>query len=190
MNDEDRKLVEQAQKGDHWAFERLIKKYDKKVLTLAYQLVGNTQDAEDVYQEAFMRAYHKIDRFRFQSDFYTWLYRIVVNCAITYRKKRSRHFHRSIDEAAEREGHWQWTPKDTRPEPDTKVLHAELREKIEGTLNTLSLMQRTVFVLRFFQDFKIKDIASIIGCSEGTVKNYLFRGTQKMKKNLASYVNA
>ena len=93
MNKEVRALVQRAQEGDAEAFERLVHQYDRRVLTLAYQLVGNTQDAEDVYQEAFMRAYDKIGKFRFESDFYTWLYRIVVNCAISYRKKRNRQLH-------------------------------------------------------------------------------------------------
>jgi RNA polymerase sigma-70 factor (ECF subfamily) len=190
MNEEERKLIEQAQAGNRWAFERIVSQYERKVLSLAYQLVGNTQDAEDIYQEAFMRVYRNIGKFRFQSDFYTWLYRIVVNCAISYRKKRTRHLHRSIDEAAEKESRWHWTPTDDKPGPDRLVMNAEITEKIDATLHSLSLMQRTVFVLRFFQDFKIKEIASIIGCSEGTVKNYLFRGTQKMRKNLSAYVKA
>lgn len=190
MNEEERTLVREAQDGNARAFEKLVHRYDRRVLSLAYQLVGNTQDAEDVYQEAFMRAYDKIGRFRFESDFYTWLYRIVVNCAISYRKKRNRQLHRSIEEASERNGTAQWMPVDDKPEPDRLILDNEIREQVEAILDTLSLMQRTVFVLRFLQDFKIKDIAQIIDCSEGTVKNYLFRGTQKMKKSLKAYANA
>ena len=190
MNKEVRALVQRAQEGNAEAFERLVHQYDRRVLTLAYQLVGNTQDAEDVYQEAFMRAYDKIGKFRFESDFYTWLYRIVVNCAISYRKKRNRQLHRSIDAPAPNDDVVKWMPVDENPEPDKLILDREIREKIEATLESLSLMQRTVFVLRFFQDFKIKDIAQIIDCSEGTVKNYLFRGTQKMKKSLRAFANA
>ena len=188
MDGEERKLVHQAQEGNLLAFERLVQKYDKRVLALAFQLVGNTEDAEDVYQEVFMRVYHNLHRFRFESDFFTWLYRIVVNCAISYRKKRHRQQHRSIDEADQKDGGWQWIPADIGPEPDVLVINVELREKVEATLDTLSLMQRTVFILRFFQDFKIKEIAEIIGCSEGTVKNYIFRSTQKVRKNLSSYL--
>lgn len=188
MTNEERNLVHQAQQGDHRAFETLVQRYDQRVIALAYQLVGNRHDAEDIYQEVFMRVFHNITKFRFQSDFYTWLYRIVVNTAISYRKKRTRHSHQSIDAASESE-HWHWTPEADTPDPDAQVMNAELKGKIDDTLDNLSLMQRTVFVLRFFQDFKIKDIASIIGCTEGTVKNYLFRGTRKMRKSLAAYVN-
>ena len=188
MSDEERDLVLQAQEGNRWAFEKLVHKYDKRVLALAFQLVGNKQDAEDIYQEAFMRVYHKINRFRFESDFYTWLYRIVVNCAISYRKKRNRHRHQSIEQTGARENGWQWIPADPGASPDTLVSNVELIEQIQSNLETLPLMQRVVFILRFFQDFKIKDIAEIIGCSEGTVKNYLFRSTQKMRRNLSPYV--
>ena len=190
MERDERDLVYQAQEGNRWAFEKLIYKYDRKVLALAFQLVGNTEDAKDVYQEAFMRAYHKIKKFRFDSDFYTWLYRIVVNCAISYRKKRSRHLHRSLDDAGERGEGLHWTPSDSEPSPDTLVLNAELREQIQSIMDTLPLMQRVVFTLRFFQDFRIKEIAEIVGCSEGTVKNYIFRSTQRMRKNLSSYINS
>ena len=188
--DEEKDLVRQAQEGSLWAFERLVHKYDKKVLSLAFQLVGNKQDAEDVYQESFMKVYHKINRFRFESDFYTWLYRIVVNCAITYRKKRNRERHRSIEEAAEKENGWQWTPTDPKVRPDSLITSVEIREQIHSNLEALPLMQRVVFTLRFLQDFKIKDIAQIIGCSEGTVKNYLFRGTQRMRKHLLPYMES
>jgi len=189
MEKDERDLVYQAQEGNQWAFEKLIYKYDRKVLALTFQLVGDTEDAKDVYQEAFMRAYHNIKKFRFESDFYTWLYRIVVNCAISYRKKRTRQRHRSLEQISEREEGWHWMPADSGASPETLVLNAELREQIQSTMNTLPLMQRVVFILRFFQDFKIKEIAQIIGCSEGTVKNYIFRSTQKMRKHLSSYVN-
>jgi len=190
MNADEKDLVLQAQEGNLWAFEKLVCKYDQRVLGLAYQLLGNHQDAEDIYQEVFMRVHHNIKKFRFQSDFYTWLYRIVVNCAISYRKKRNRQRHLSIEETGERESGLQWTPTDPGIHPDAVVNNLELRQMIAMELNGLPLMQRVVFTLRFFQDFKIKEIAQIIGCSEGTVKNYLFRSTQKMRKGLSPYVNS
>ena len=190
MEKEERDLIKKAQEGKHWAFEQLIRKYDKRVLTLAYQLVGNTSDAEDVYQEVFLKIYRKISRFRFQSDFYTWLYRIVVNCAITYRKRRNRNLHKSLDEPVGQMDGWQWTPADDAPGPDELISHVELSQKINDSLDALSLMQRTVFVLRFYQDFKIKDIAHIIGCTEGTVKNTLFRSIKKVKKELKTYIQS
>ena len=190
MNDDEKDLIRQAQTGDQRAFEKLVRKYDKKVLALAFQFVENVEDAKDIYQEAFMRAYHKIHRFRFESQFYTWLYRIVVNCAISYRKKGARQRHQSIEETMHNEDGWHLLPPNEEPKPDALAIREELREQIQSNLETLSLMQRTVFVLRFYEDFKIKDIAEIIGRTEGTVKNYLFRSVQKMKKRLSPYIKS
>lgn len=190
MNDQERELIHRAQEGSRMAFEQLVQKYDRKIIAVALQLVGNTEDAEDIVQDVFMRVYKNIHHFRFESDFYTWLYRIVVNCAISYRRKRSRHMHRSIEEAAESFVGRTWTPASTGPGPDSQALGKELKEQIDSALDDLSLMQRIVIVLKYFHDFKIREIAVIIGCSEGTVKNYLFRGTQKMKRGLASYTES
>ncbi len=187
MEKEDRNLIEKAQQGNISAFEELVQKYDRRILSLAYQFTRNTEDAKDIYQEVLMRVYNKLNRFRFESNFYTWLYRIVVNCAINYLKRRTRHSHQSIDEINERQG-WDWVTLDTGPTPETLAISTEIREKIHATIETLPLMQKVIFILRFLEDFKIKDIAQIIGRSEGTVKNQLFRSTEKMRESLASYL--
>jgi len=188
MNGDERNLIQQAQNGNQWAFERLIKKYDRKVFALSFRMLGNTQDAEDVYQDVFMKVYHNLKNFRFESDFYTWLYRIAINCNISYRKKRNLRYRSSFESLGQEDNPWQWIPADSTSTPDSQMDAVELREKIQSILGTLSLMQRTVFVLRFFENFKIKEIAEITGCAEGTVKNYIFRGTQKMRKHLSSYL--
>lgn len=190
MDEEEKDLIHRAQEGNNWAFEKLIRKYDRRILALALQLVGNTEDAKDVYQEVFMRVYRKLHRFRFESDFYTWLYRIAVNCAISYRKRRTRQRFWPIEGTEQGVKVGEYTPSDSGPTPDTSVLTSELNEQIEAVIETLPVMQRAVFVLRFFQEFKIKEIAQITGCSEGTVKNYLFRSTQKMRDNLSSYIKS
>jgi RNA polymerase sigma-70 factor (ECF subfamily) len=190
MDRDENELIHKAQEGNIWAFEQLIHKYDRQVLALAYQLLGNTQDAEDVYQDVFMKIFQKIDKFRFESDFFTWLYRIVVNTAISYRKKRNRQLHSTLEEMSEVKGGWHRIPENKDPNPDTLTLSNEIKEKVDTAMEQLPLMQRTVFVLRFFQDFKIRDIAEITGCSVGTVKNYIFRSTQKMRYELASYMKA
>ncbi len=183
-------LIKNAQTGNQKAFENLVRLYESRVLSLAFQLLGNTQDAEDVYQEVFMKLHKNISRFEFKSDFFTWLYRIVVNTALSYRRKRFRHEHFSIDASEEREDGWHWTPVHDSPEPDQVVLNSEVLEKVYESLDQLSLMQRVVFSLRYFEEFKLKEIAEITSCSEGAVKNHLFRSTQKMKKILSPFVQA
>ncbi len=185
----EKELVLQAQKNDHSAFEKLMQQYDRQVLSLAYQLTGNTLDAEDIYQEVMLRVYQKLDSYRFESKFSTWLYRIVVNCALNYRKQKSRHKHISIDRFQDDENYWQVPSTDPDSGPDMHALNEEIREQISRTLEKFPMMQRVVFTLRFNEDFKLKDIAKIVGCSTGTVKNHLFRCTQKMRRALSKYNN-
>ena len=134
-----------------------------------------------------MKVYKNIDKFRFQSAFDTWLYRIVVNTAINYRKTRSRHLNLTpISEYPEED--MSWTPLDHKPLPDQIALNQEIRDQIQTALDQLTMIQRTVFILRFYQDFKIKDIAEITSCAEGTVKNTLFRSTLKVRRHLSKYM--
>src|SRR3990172_7679359 len=90
INSEEKAIIKEAQRGNLLAFESLVKKYDRKVLQLAYSMVNNTEDAEDVYQEVFVRVYKNLDRFKFKSEFSTWLYRVVVNYCINYQKGKKR----------------------------------------------------------------------------------------------------
>ena len=89
MDQEEVTLIRKAQHGDCMAFESLVRKYDKHVLSLALNMVGNVEDAKDIYQEVFIRAFRSLSKFRFQSEFFTWLYRITVNYSINFRKQRS-----------------------------------------------------------------------------------------------------
>jgi len=181
-------LIRKAQEGDHLSFQRLVQEHDRQVLGLAFRMLGNSQDAEDVYQEVFMKVYKKIHTFRFQSTFKTWLYRIVVNTVINYRKSRNKYL--NVTWIPENVGEdISWTPADENPLPDELAINQEIQKKIQEAVDTLTLIQRTIFVLRFYQDFKIKDIAEIVSCSEGTVKNTLFRSTQKVRRSLIKYLH-
>ncbi|MBN2105217.1 RNA polymerase sigma factor [bacterium] len=181
-------LIRKAQKGDTESFQLLVQEHDQKVLGLARQMLGNLQDTEDVYQEVFMRVYKKIHTFRFQSTFETWLYRIVVNTAINYRKTRNKHLNRTWI-ADDQTDDTSWTPADENPLPDELTINQEIQDQIQEAMDRLTVIQRTIFLLRFYQDFKIKDIAEIISCSEGTVKNTLFRSTQKIRRYLLKYMH-
>ena len=90
MNQTERQLIRQAQQGDTRAFEALVEKYDRRVLSLAYSMAGNQADAEDIAQEALIKAYQNLSGFRLESNFFTWLYRILVNTALTHQKRESR----------------------------------------------------------------------------------------------------
>jgi len=175
-------LVKMAQQGDSAAFEKLVKEYDSRVLSLAYQISGNRQDAEDIYQEVFMRVYRKIKSFKGDCSFYTWLYRITVNCSLTFIGKRKRMSHAPI-EGSGAEHFYQAV--DSGPLPDQEVVSAEMMDRVRRCVDELPLQQRSAFVLRFFHHQKIKEVAWIMGCSEGTVKNYIHRSTMKVKEKVA-----
>lgn len=191
MDHEEHALIKEAQRGNLLAFDSLVHRYDKTVLRLAYSLVNNTADAEDIGQEVFVRVYRNLNKFRFDSAFSTWLYRVVVNYCINYRKKKSKARTHSLDEPNEdRAPDWRPTLKGQELDPEASMLNQELSEQIDRAMAHLSKQQKTVFVLRHYHGLKLKDIADIMQCAEGTVKNYLFRATQKMQSLLGGYLNA
>jgi RNA polymerase sigma-70 factor (ECF subfamily) len=188
MNPQEKLLIQQAQTGDLRAFEALVKKVDGKVMSVAYRMLNNTQDAEDVYQDVFMKVYSNLKGFRFQSDFYTWVYRIAVRCAIDYRKKRKPRQIQTFQPLENGGDGWRELPQNNSVAPESAVLDEELKDQVRSFLETLPLMQRTVFFLRFMEGLPVKDIADATGCSRGAVKQHLFRGSQKAKKALSDYI--
>ena len=124
MNDEERELVLRAQQGDQWAFEQLVGRYDRRVLSLAYDMVGHPEDAQDIYQEALVAAYKNLPRFRLESDFFTWMYRIAVNKALKFRRRYRKRMERAAEEL--QEGRMDATT------PEGALLEAEFREQLAG----------------------------------------------------------
>jgi len=190
MDHHEIQLVQQAQLGNVKSFEKLVALYDRNVLQIATLMMGNRADAQDVYQETFLRAFQNISGFRFQSHFKTWLTRIAINVAINMRRKRRIGQFISIFDMVDENSDVRVLPvKDVSMTADMQQASAELQHQIEKGLQKLSSKERAVFTLKQYQDYKIKDIAVILNCAEGTVKNYLFRATQKLKKHLVPYYN-
>ncbi len=179
-------IIRSAQQGDMTAFQQLVYCYDKQVISLAAHYVNNAEDAKDIYQEVFLRVYRGLPRFKFQSSFATWLFRIVTNVCMTYRQRRRRHLHRSLD--AESDGEEQThTETDNITDDSTAdetVLNKEVAVYVENALQKLSPKQRMVFTLRHYQNYRLKEIASMLDCSEGAVKKYLFIATRRMRELL------
>lgn len=187
---DDRSLILSAKEGNVGAFEQLVQKYDRKVFSIASLYVQSAEDAKDIYQEVFVRVYKGLRKFEFRSEFSTWLYRITTNVCLTHRAKNKKHFHPSLDESHdEDEGHASRLGDaiaDDRP-TDQGMINAEISENVERALNTLSPRQKMVFTLRHYEGHKLREIATMMDCSEGTVKKYLFTATEKMRallKNL------
>ena len=191
MTKEENSLILAAQKGDGAAFEELIYRYDKNVLGIAYSFINNNEDAKDIYQEVFLRVFKGIKNFEFRSEFSTWLFRITTNVCLTYRSQKKKFAYTSLDEEPDEEDGEQRSLSEIITDgatPDIQALTSEVSAKIENGIDKLSPQQRLVFTLKHYQGYKIKEIASIMNCSEGTVKNYLFIATQKMRDHLKGFM--
>jgi RNA polymerase sigma-70 factor (ECF subfamily) len=186
---EEQALVRKAQAGDRLAFEDLVRRYDRDVLRLALNLVHKPEDARDIYQESFLRVYRNLHRFRFECSFYTWLYRIVTNVALDHLRRRSS---RPEDQAPVSEDAEGGTRDffDRQPQqraaanPEKSLLGRELGTHIREAMERLSPRERMVFEMKHFQGLRLRTIGDILGTSEETAKNSLFRATRKLRESL------
>jgi RNA polymerase sigma-70 factor, ECF subfamily len=186
---EEHALVRNAQAGDRLAFEELVHRYDREVLRLALNLVHRAEDARDIYQESFLRVYRNLHRFRFECSFYTWLYRVVTNVALDHLRRRTSRKEDQAPVPEEAEGGTR-DFFDRQPElraasnPEKRLLGQELGEHIQVALTRLSPRERMVFELKHYQGLKLRAIGDMLGTSEETVKNSLFRATRKLRASL------
>jgi RNA polymerase sigma-70 factor, ECF subfamily len=186
---DDNALIREAQRGNRVAFEELVRQYDHAVLRLALRLTGSEQDAQDVYQDAFLKAYRNLGSFRFECSFYTWIYRIVTNLCLDHlRKKQVRKEDAAV--TVNREGmeynlldHVSDDRASFNPERD--LMRRELGRKIGVALNRLTPRERMVFELKHYQGLKLRTIGEMLSTTEETAKNTLFRATQKLRGALA-----
>ena len=187
---EEHGLVRKAQAGDRLAFDELVHRYDRDVLRLALNLVHRPEDARDIYQESFLRVYRNLHRFRFECSFYTWLYRITTNVALDYLRRRTSH---REDQAPVLPDENESTTRDffdrqpvlsAASNPEKSLLGRELGEKIQEAMKALSPRERTVFEMKHYQGLRLRAIGDLLGTSEETVKNSLFRATRKLRASL------
>ena len=182
-------LVKRCQAGDTEAFDGLVTRYRTRVFGMIYNMVHSEQDAWDLAQDSFLKAWKSIGRFRGQSSFYTWIYRIVTNLCLDHlRKKRSRG--RDMTSTASPEGE----PEDVldrmpdrRPgaSPERSFAGRELRQCIVSALSRLSPRERMVFELKHYHGMRLRTVAGMLNTTEGTIKNTLFRATHKLRTQLA-----
>ncbi len=184
-------LIRAAQRGDEGAFEQLVQAYDKSVLRLAMNLLHSSEDAYDVYQEAFLRVYRNLSSFRFDCSFHTWLYRIVTNLCLDHlRKKKVRKEEPVLLDSGEGVVNRIDTVAENRPlgDPQRHLMGRQLASRIRGVLEQLTPRERMVFELRHFQGMRLRAIGEVLGTSEEAAKNCLFRATQKMRAALGDFL--
>jgi len=184
----DTDLIIQAQKGDQNAFEELVYRYDRSVLSITIKYANNEDDAKDLYQEVFIRVYRGLKSFRFQSEFSTWLFRITTNVCLTYKSKSKEHLRVSIDKDYDEEENEYSTTKELvydGSSPEEISSGANLGDIVNAAVESLSPKQKMTFVLKHYEGYKIREIAEMLNCKEGTVKKYLFDATKNLRKKLS-----
>src|SRR5437660_7459423 len=187
VNDSD--LIRAAQRGDRVAFETLVRQYDQAVLRLALHLTGSESEAQDIYQDAFLKAYRHINNFRFECSFYTWIYRIVTNLCLDHlRKKKTRKEESPVvqdHDGGELNLLEQYAEDRAQFHPEDDLLRRELGTKITGALDKLTPRERMVFEMKHYQGLKLRTIGEMLNTTEETAKNTLLRATQKLRAELA-----
>jgi RNA polymerase sigma-70 factor (ECF subfamily) len=170
-------LVRRLKAGDERAFEELVAEYRERVHRIAWRFLRDDEGAEDVAQEAFVKVYKNIRRFEERSSLYTWIYRITVNLALN-RLKRDR-FRQMVPL-----GDMVRSDPSPRADPARSAVSAEIAERIDEAIRSLPEKQRAVFTLKFHEGLSHKEIAAIVGCSEGTSKANYFHAVRKLRKLL------
>ena len=192
----DKELVLLSQNGDTAAFEKLVERYDRRVLSLAFSFTRNSDDAKDIYQETLIRAFNSIGKFAMKSEFSTWLYRIASNVCISFKYRRNksiemfRQNYRNDSEDLSRD----CDPlSSSRAHPDNPVegdfIRAELAKQIEAALGKLSPKQRLVFTMKHYEGYLLREIASLTNCTEGTVKKHLYVAVRRLQEELRGVVD-
>ena len=186
MEENDLELVEQTRAGDADAFRRIVEGHSRRLFQVAYRLTGDEAHADDVVQDAFLRAYSNLHRFDARAQLGTWLYRITVNCAMDLMRKESRRRARETHEdrldLATLEG--------DEPRPDRLAESGELGRAVRRVLAGLSPAERTAFVLRHFEGYTSVEIGRLLGLRAGATRNAVFRAVRKLRAALEPLVEA
>lgn len=181
-------LVQQAKDGDLEAFSELVRRYDRNIFRIAQHITHNEEDAQDVVQDAFLKAYQNLEQFQGNSKFYTWLVRIAVNEALMKLRKRRNDRTVSIDEDVETdEGTMPREVADWSPNPEQLYGTSELGDILKKTIQGLPPGFRTVFVLRDIEGLSTEETAEMLGLSVPAVKSRLLRARLQLRERLARY---
>ena len=181
MDTADRDLVAQARCGDQDAFRELVVRHSPLLFRLAFRITGDSQDAEDVVQESFLRAYRQLRSFDHRASFRTWLYRIAANFALDLMRARRRRPAVADADLAIACG---------APTPDRITLSGEIRDRVADAMAELSHSERAAFVLRHFEGMGIEDLSRALGCQPGAAKHSVFRAVQKLRRALEPLASA
>ncbi len=190
----DAELVQRAKGGDTSAFETLVRRHQARIRGMIYHMIGHREDAEDLTQAAFLRAYRALRRFQGQSSFYTWLYRIAVNLTLNFIKQRQRRTGAGVlslddmDSTAEREP--EYVERAARDTPDRSAHLAEIQRRIHEALGTLTAKHRAVVVMHDLQGLSHEEIARVLRVPTATVRTRLFYARKLLQAELQEFIES
>jgi RNA polymerase sigma-70 factor (ECF subfamily) len=180
MTHDEQTVLQRIQNGETSAFREFVELYKKKVYYLALDYTGNHHDAEDMSQEVFMKAFASIKDFRGDSKVSSWLYRITVNTCLDRARRKPLQLVELNEEVIQSQPH-------SKTNPEQEIHRKRTKERIDAALQQLPPKQRSIFVLRHYNELSLKDIAEVLGVAEGTVKAQLFRAIKKLQKELSPF---
>ncbi|MBM7591308.1 RNA polymerase sigma factor SigW [Brevibacillus fulvus] len=180
----EKRLIERAKRGDREAFAELIEIYKDKIFQLAYRMVGNRQEAEDIAQETFLRVFANLHTYDDQYKFSTWIYRIATNLCIDRGRKKKPDF--SLDEEIEQGEGLDWYSRLSSKEqtPEEKVVTQELQETVQDALSQLAPKYRSIMILRYIEDLSLQEISDILKLPITTIKTRIHRGREALRGRL------
>lgn len=185
IKDDEQKLVERIRDGDIASFRELVEQYKKKIYYLAFDMVGNHQDAEDISQEVFIKVFRFIKNFRQDAKLSSWLYQVTVNTCIDAQRKKIAKPQVSMESSdIENLRHAASQSNGKVSEPERKAAGNMLQDHIRRLLQKISPRERSVFVMRYYNELKLNEIAEILNVSNNTIKSLLLRAKKKLKKEL------
>jgi RNA polymerase sigma-70 factor, ECF subfamily len=184
MGSIEEKLVKKIKKGDRDAFAQLVELYKDKIYQLAYRMVGNKQEAEDIAQEAFLRVFANIDQYDPGYKFSTWIYRIATNLSIDHLRKRKQVY--SIDRQGDGTDDIDWHERiaDQAPNPEEQLVKGELQEQVQQALSNLTPKYRSIMILRYIEDLSLQEISEVVKLPVTTIKTRIHRGREALKQKL------
>ena len=180
----DQELILRLQRGDEWAFQLMVRRFRKKIFSIAFGITLDAEESQDIMQEVFLQVYRTIGDFRGDASLATWLHRITVNRSLNWKRRWARRFkwlHVSTDST---DGQPAVEPESDLPSPEIRVANAQTRRQIDNALKMLPDQARTVFVLREIEGLSYEEIADAIGIKLGTVRSRLFHARKRLKEIL------
>jgi RNA polymerase sigma-70 factor (ECF subfamily) len=188
MAETDALAIARASAGDADAFRELVERHSRAVFRVAYRVTGRAEDAEEVVQETFLRAFRQLDRFEARANFGTWLYRIAANCAVDFLRARPKREIAQEDSTLERLS-GRVAERDLGS-PERQLLGRQIGERVQKAMSLLTDLERAAFTLRHFEGCSIEEVCQTLGLTASGAKHSIFRAVRKMRRELRPFVEA